>query len=38
MGELIDRQDEAPMWDPSTQLRVVKKGNKRKPSYPTAAA
>ena len=37
MGELIDRQDEAPMWDPSTQLRVVKKGNKRKPSYPTAA-
>jgi biotin synthase len=36
MDELIDRQDEAPMWDPSTQLRVVKKG-KRKPSYPTAA-
>ncbi|MGD9736178.1 MAG: biotin synthase BioB [Solirubrobacterales bacterium] len=24
MEELIDRQDEAPMWDPSTQLRVVK--------------
>jgi biotin synthase len=36
MEELIDHQDEAPMWDPSTQLRVVKKG-KRKPSYPTAA-
>ncbi len=36
MEELIDHQDEAPMWDPSTQLRVVKKG-KGKPSYPTAA-
>ncbi|MBS1863165.1 MAG: biotin synthase BioB [Actinobacteria bacterium] len=36
MEELIDHQDEAPMWDPSTQLRVVKK-DKRKPSYPTAA-
>jgi biotin synthase len=36
MQELIDRQDEAPMWDPSTQLRVVKKG-KHKPTYPTAA-
>jgi biotin synthase len=36
MEELIDHQDEAPMWDPSTQLRVVKKG-KRAPSYPTAA-
>ncbi len=36
MQELIDRQDEAPMWDPSTQLRVVKK-SKRSPSYPTAA-
>ncbi|MBS1879994.1 MAG: biotin synthase BioB [Actinobacteria bacterium] len=36
MEELIDRQDEAPMWDPSTQLRVVKK-DRRKPSYPTAA-
>jgi biotin synthase len=36
MDELIDSQDEAPMWDPSTQLRVVKKG-KRAPSYPTAA-
>jgi biotin synthase len=37
MEELIDRQEEALMWDPSTQLRVVKKGSKRKPSYPTAA-
>jgi biotin synthase len=36
MGELIDHQDEAPMWDPSTQLRVVKKGE-RTPKYPTAA-
>jgi biotin synthase len=36
MEELIDHQDEAPMWDPSTQLRVVKKGS-RSPSYPTAA-
>ena len=35
MDELIDRQEEAPMWDPSTQLRVVKKG--KAPSYPTAA-
>ena len=36
IDNLIDHQDEAPMWDPSTQLRVVKKG-KRTPSYPTAA-
>ena len=36
MEELIDRQDEAPMWDPSTQLRVVKKEH-REPHYPTAA-
>src|ERR1700754_3409332 len=36
MGELIDRKEEAPMWDPSTQLRVVKKGE-RTPKYPTAA-
>ena len=36
IDDLIDHQDEAPMWDPSTQLRVVKKG-KRAPSYPTAA-
>jgi biotin synthase len=36
MEALIDRQEEAPMWDPSTQLRVVKKGE-RSPKYPTAA-
>src|ERR1700760_1986917 len=36
MEELIDHQAEAPMWDPSTQLRVVKK-DKREPHYPTAA-
>jgi biotin synthase len=36
IDDLIDHQDEAPMWDPSTQLRVVKKG-KRASSYPTAA-
>ncbi len=36
IDDLIDHQDEAPMWDPSTQLRVVKKGT-RAPSYPTAA-
>jgi biotin synthase len=34
IDKLIDHQDEAPMWDPSTQLRIVKKG-KRVPSYPT---
>src|ERR1700754_4886338 len=28
MDELIDHQEEAPMWDPSTQLRVVKKGER----------
>jgi biotin synthase len=36
IDELIDRQDEANFWDPSTQLRVVKKA-KKPPSYPTAA-
>ena len=36
MDELIDRQEEARFWDPSTQLRVVKKRGKT-PSYPTAA-
>jgi biotin synthase len=36
MEALIDRQEEAPMWDPSTQLRVVKKGE-RAPKYPSAA-
>src|SRR6201986_1340706 len=35
MEELIDPQAEAPMWDPSTQLRVVRKGE-RTPRYPTA--
>jgi biotin synthase len=37
MEELIDRQEEAPMWDPSTQLRVVKKGE-RTPKYPAASS
>jgi biotin synthase len=37
MEELIDHQDEAPMWDPSTQLRVVKKAE-RTPSYPAASS
>ncbi|MEZ5075986.1 MAG: biotin synthase BioB [Solirubrobacterales bacterium] len=36
MDELVDHRDEATFWDPSTQLRVVKK-SKRVPSYPTAA-
>src|SRR3954452_15879229 len=36
MDELIDHRDEANLWDPSTQLRVVKK-NAKAPSYPTAA-
>src|ERR1044072_5920608 len=36
MDELIAHHDEAPMWDPSAQLRVVKKGE-RTPKYPTAA-
>src|SRR5919202_937427 len=34
--ELIDHQGEAPMWDPSTQLRVIKK-KKSPPPYPAAA-
>ena len=33
IDELIDRQDEANFWDPSTQLRVVKK-TKKPPPYP----
>ena len=33
---LIDRQEEANFWDPSTQLRVIKKA-KRPPPYPQAA-
>lgn len=32
---LIDSQDEAPFWDPSTQLRVVKRKGKP-PAYPKA--
>ena len=34
IDELIDRQDEANFWDPSTQLRVVKK-TKKPPPYPS---
>jgi hypothetical protein len=37
MEELIDRQDEANFWDPSTQLRVVRK-TKKPPPYPSNAA
>jgi biotin synthase len=33
VDDLIDRQSEANMWDPSTQLRVVKKKGKV-PAYP----
>jgi biotin synthase len=33
VDELIDSQAEAPFWDPSTQLRVVKKARKP-PPYP----
>ena len=33
IDELIDRQAEADFWDPSTQLRVVKKA-KKPPPYP----
>jgi biotin synthase len=33
MDELIDSQAEAPMWDPSTQLRIVKTKGKV-PAYP----
>jgi biotin synthase len=36
IDELIDSQEEANFWDPSTQLRVVKKSRKP-PSYPRAA-
>ncbi|HET7573958.1 MAG TPA: biotin synthase BioB, partial [Solirubrobacterales bacterium] len=36
IDELVDRQVEANFWDPSTQLRVVKK-TKRVPEYPSAA-
>jgi biotin synthase len=37
INDLIDHQEEANFWDPSTQLRVVKKG-KRVPSYPESTA
>jgi hypothetical protein len=33
MQELVDSQAEAPFWDPSTQLRVIKKKQKP-PPYP----
>jgi biotin synthase len=36
IDELIDSQDEANFWDPSTQLRVIKKP-KKAPPYPKAA-
>ena len=36
VDQLIDSQEEANFWDPSTQLRVVKK-SKKPPSYPRAA-
>ena len=35
IDELIDHQDEANFWDPSTQLRVIKKA-KKPPPYPQA--
>ena len=34
MEELIDHQTEANFWDPSTQLRVIKKKGKP-PPYPS---
>src|SRR6188472_1390836 len=37
IDELIDHQDEANLWDPSTQLRVVKK-TKKPPPYPASSA
>ena len=36
IDELIDRQEEANFWDPSTQLRVIRKARKP-PPYPQAA-
>jgi hypothetical protein len=33
MEELVDSQAEAPFWDPSTQLRVIKT-KKKPPPYP----
>ncbi len=37
IDKLIDSQDEANFWDPSTQLRVIKK-TKKPPAYPAAAS
>jgi biotin synthase len=37
MEELVDRQEEANFWDPSTQLRVIRKARKP-PPYPENAA
>jgi biotin synthase len=37
IDELIDRQDEADFWDPSTQLRVIKK-TRKPPPYPSQTA
>jgi biotin synthase len=37
IDELIDRQAEANFWDPSTQLRVIRKKSKP-PPYPTSTA
>ena len=37
VDELIDSQEDANFWDPSTQLRVVKK-RRKPPPYPAAAA
>src|SRR5213596_1148252 len=36
IDELIDSQAEAPFWDPSTQLRVIKK-TRKPPPYPRKA-
>jgi biotin synthase len=36
IDELIDSQDEANFWDPSTQLRVIKK-KRKPPPYPAAS-
>jgi biotin synthase len=36
IDDLIDRQADAPMWDPSTQLRVIKK-KRKPPPYPAEA-
>ena len=37
MEELVDSQSEANFWDPSTQLRVVKK-TRKPPPYPSREA